>query len=181
MRDQATLVRDADGVPLTWQGVMLDITAQKEADDRLRRANDDLEFRVLARTAQLADTNELMQLEIEERRHAERKLRSAEERYRRLLEDAPAVIYTWQTAPPDPVGDEDWPYVSPQIEEMLGYTPREWSDEAIWIERLHPHDREIVLAAAAHSHRIGGALRGGMSLPREGRPDRMGRSIVRRS
>jgi PAS domain S-box-containing protein len=155
VRDQAALVHDADGQPLTWQGVMLDITAQREADDRLRRANDELEFRVLARTAQLADANELMQLEIEERRRAESKLRSAEERYRRLLEDAPAVIYTRQTAPPDPEGDEDWPYVSPQIEQMLGYTPREWSNGPIWTERLHPHDREVVLAAAAHSHRTG--------------------------
>jgi adenylate cyclase len=155
VRDQATLVQDADGQPLTWQGVMLDITAQKEADDRLRRANDELEFRVLARTAQLADANELMQLEIDERRRAERKLRTAEERYRRLLEDAPAVIYTWQAAPPDPAEDEDWPYVSPHIEQMLGYTPREWSNGPVWMERIHPHDRDVVLAAARHSYRTG--------------------------
>jgi adenylate cyclase len=155
VRDQATLVQDADGQPLTWQGVMLDITAQKEADDRLRRANDELEFRVLARTAQLADANELMQLEIDERRRAERKLRTAEERYRRLLEDAPAVIYTWQTAEPDPAEDEDWPYVSRHIEQMLGYTSREWSDGPVWVDRLHPHDRDAVIAAAHHSHLTG--------------------------
>ncbi len=155
VRDQATLVKDADGTPLTWQGVMLDITAQREADERLQRANYELEFRVHARTAQLADANELMQLEIDERRRAERKLRSAEERYRRLLEDSPAVIYTWQTAPPDPDEDEDWPYISPHIEEMLGYSPWEWSHHPVWAERLHPHDRDAVIAAAMHSARTG--------------------------
>ena len=68
--------------PHTWQGVMLDITAQKEAEEQLRLTNDELEVRVLARTAELAEANELMALEIGERRRAERELREAEERYR---------------------------------------------------------------------------------------------------
>ena len=108
VRDQAVLLRDLDGRPLTWQGVMVDITAQKQAEEGLRTSNDDLEFRVLARTAQLEEANELMTLEIGERRRVERELRSAEERFRNLVEDLPAVVYRRQVAASD--DDRDHSY-----------------------------------------------------------------------
>ena len=38
-------------------------------------------------------------------------------------------------------------YVSPHVEEVLGYTRDEWLDQPdIWIELLHADDREVVLA-----------------------------------
>ena len=40
IRDEAVLQRDDDGVPVHWQGVMVDITAAKEATDELTRALD---------------------------------------------------------------------------------------------------------------------------------------------
>jgi PAS domain S-box-containing protein len=38
IRDEAVLLRGDDGTPLHWQGVMVDITAAKEAHDELERA-----------------------------------------------------------------------------------------------------------------------------------------------
>jgi PAS domain S-box-containing protein len=154
VRDQAVLVRDADGRALTWQGVLLDVTAQKHAEEQLKRANDELEFRVKARTSQLEEANELMSLEIGERRRMEMEVRKAEERYRRLVEDLPAVIYTWQTAAlPD---GTDTSYISPQIEQVVGFTPREWhGDRDLWRSRLHPHDHDAVVAATDHTARTG--------------------------
>jgi PAS domain S-box-containing protein len=38
-------------------------------------------------------------------------------------------------------------YTSPQIEQMLGYTPEEWHQNKLWPKCLHPDDRERVLAA----------------------------------
>jgi PAS domain S-box-containing protein len=153
VRDQAVLLRAVEGRPLTWQGVMVDITAQKEAEEGLRTSNDDLEFRVLARTAQLEEANELMTLEIGERRRVERELRSAEERFRHLVEDLPAVVYRRQVAQPD--DDRDHAYASPQIEELLGFTPIEWQDERIRMSRLHPHDHARVTEAWERSCRTG--------------------------
>jgi PAS domain S-box-containing protein len=153
VRDQAVLLRDVEGRPLTWQGVMVDVTAQKEAEEGLRTSNDDLEFRVLARTAQLEEANELMTLEIGERRRVERELRSAEERFRHLVEDLPAVVYRRQVAQPD--DDRDHAYASPQIEELLGFTPIEWQDERIRMSRLHPHDHARVAEAWERSCRTG--------------------------
>jgi len=48
-----------------------DVTAQHEATDAVRRARDELELRVAARTAELAGANALLQEEIVERRGAE--------------------------------------------------------------------------------------------------------------
>jgi PAS domain S-box-containing protein len=43
IRDQAALVRDEEGEPLYWQGVQLDITELKRAEETLQEANQHLE------------------------------------------------------------------------------------------------------------------------------------------
>ncbi len=152
VRDQARLVRDEEGNASTWQGIMLDITGQKDMEERLRQSNDDLEFRVLERTAELEEANEMMTLEIGERKRIETELLGAHERYRRLVEDLPAVVYLWQVHDPENTGQH---YTSPRIEKLLGYSAEEWNTSDVWIERLHPHDRERVLAASARSETTG--------------------------
>lgn len=151
-RDVATLVRDADGRPRYWQGIQLDITELKVAEAELRRAHDDLERRVQARTAELEEANELMALEIGERRRAEAELAEAERKYRLLAEQIPAVTYTWGVG--DGLTDS---YTSPRIEELLGYTVDEWHrDPDFWISRIHPDDRRAVLVDAMRSEATGG-------------------------
>ena len=149
VRDHATLLRDADGNPLTWQGVMIDVTELKQAEERLRVSNDELEFRVRARTAQLEEANELMSLEIGERRRVEREHRDAEDRFRHLVEDLPAVVYRRQVASAD--DGRDHAYASPRIDELLGFSVAEWGDDSVRTARIHPHDREAVARAWARS------------------------------
>jgi diguanylate cyclase (GGDEF)-like protein/PAS domain S-box-containing protein len=81
--------------------------------------------------------------DITQRKRSEEALREAEERYRTLVEQIPAVTYIDRVTdgPDEPV------YTSPQIEQMLGYTPEEWLEGGLWPERLHPEDRDRVLAA----------------------------------
>ena len=153
VRDQAVLVRDEQGLAHTWQGLMLDITAQKELEERLRLTNEDLETSVTQRTAELAEANEMMALEIGERRRAEAELRQTRERFRRLVEDMPAVVYLWQVDPD--TADEPQDYTSPQVERLLGYTAEEWSNTFLWRDRIHPHDLERVMAATARSESTG--------------------------
>ena len=161
VRDQAILVRDEQGAPMFWQGVMLDINQRKELEERLVLMNDELELRVLERTAELEDVNEMMSLEIGERRRMETELREAQARYRRLVEDLPGMVYSWYPRLEEPALEGEpprAPYISPKIEEILGYTPAEWGDQ-LWKDRLHPHDRERVLALVEHSERTGESLR----------------------
>jgi PAS domain S-box-containing protein len=150
VRDQASLTVDEDGRSV-WHGVMLDISRQKDLERQLREANDMLELRVLERTTELEDANEMMSLEIEERRRIESELREARERYRHLIEGLPAVVYLWQVRAHDPPLE----YTSPQIERLLGYTPEEWDHPTLWATRLHPHDRDRVIAATDRSATTG--------------------------
>ena len=81
----------------------------------------------------------------------------AESRFRALVEKMPAVIYTWD--PGRPAGTTASPYVSPQIEQILGFTSQEWTeDPALWIRRVHDEDRERVLAASDEADRTGEPL-----------------------
>jgi diguanylate cyclase (GGDEF)-like protein/PAS domain S-box-containing protein len=65
--------RPFDLAQATGRSVWLvdDVTARREAADAVRRARDELEVRVLERTAELAGANALLQGEIVERRQAE--------------------------------------------------------------------------------------------------------------
>ena len=73
----------------------------------------------------------------------ERLQHTDEARYRALVENLPAVIY--QVAPDD---DRRTMYVSPHVETALGYSREEWLGQPdIWMELLHPDDRERILAA----------------------------------
>jgi PAS domain S-box-containing protein len=45
--------------------------------------------------------------------------------------------------------------ISPQVEAILGYSQEEWMGDAdLWIERIHPEDRDRVVAACEHSNEI---------------------------
>src|SRR3984893_8840193 len=69
---------------------------------------------------------------------AETRFLKAEARYQVLLEQLPAV--TFMAAFEEGLSEI---YVSPQIETLLGYTVREWTENPIlWYERLHWEDKE---------------------------------------
>jgi PAS domain S-box-containing protein len=69
-------------------------------------------------------------------------LRQAEARYRALVENTPAVIYTISI---DNVGN--MLYVGPQIETLLGFTPTELTaDPELWSKQIHPADRQRIQA-----------------------------------
>ena len=68
-------------------------------------------------------------------------LREAETRFRLLVETIPGVAYI-----AEPGESGAWLYISPRLEELLGYPPEDWiADPTAWIELMHPEDRERVL------------------------------------
>jgi PAS domain S-box-containing protein len=108
VRDEsATVATDPHGRPARIQGVMMDITEQKEAEERTQ---------------------------------------DAENRYRMIIERVPTVTYTWDSA--DAPGEAPVPYISPQIQRLLGFSAEEWAaDPGLWESRAHPEDRARVLDA----------------------------------
>jgi PAS domain S-box-containing protein len=76
--------------------------------------------------------------ESDERVETERALLRVEDRFREMIELLPVVVYE---AEPEPAGR--FLYVSPQLEDMLGYTPEQWiADPLLWAARVHPADRD---------------------------------------
>jgi diguanylate cyclase (GGDEF)-like protein/PAS domain S-box-containing protein len=89
--------------------------------------------------------------DVTERKEAEDKLREAEERYRTLVEHIPAVTYIDRID-----GVNSAVYISPQVEEMLGYTPENWREDSEFLWKiLHPDDEERILAEARRTNETG--------------------------
>src|SRR5215471_2567913 len=93
--------------------------------------------------------------EITERKRAEAALRAAEAKYRTLVEQLPLVTYAVDLKSGAVI------YVSPQIEDLLGYPAAQWlSETQNWYSVLHPDDRDSVLAATEVAHASEKAFRG---------------------
>jgi PAS domain S-box-containing protein len=72
----------------------------------------------------------------------------AEARYRSLIELIPAITYT------EEVDSLRTFAVSPQVETILGYKQEEWMGDAnLWIDCIHPDDRDRVVAACELANR----------------------------
>jgi PAS domain S-box-containing protein len=93
-------------------------------------------------------------MDVTDRVEAQRALAETEMRYRGLVEKVPAIIYI-ETLDPHP-DEAHFVYLSPNIENILGFTAEEYSrDPGFWIERMHPDDREAALEASARSLETG--------------------------
>ena len=108
-----------------------DVTALKQIEQDLRTSQEHLEELVEERT------NELRH-EIESRKQVEQSLRESEALYRLIAENATDVIETLNSA-------RQFTYLSPSVQQLLGYTPEELNQEMFW-PLLTPESKEI----AAH-------------------------------
>jgi len=119
-------VRDPDGALRNVIGVLADVTEEVTARRRLEAAKRD--------NARLREG-----------------LSEAEIRYRELVERIPAVSYVAEF---DEIGTVR--YMSPQVEQLLGYPPEAFAPPSeLWYDLVHPDDRDRVLAEAARVFREG--------------------------
>ena len=79
--------------------------------------------------------------DITERRRMAQALVDSEQRHRSLLESLPLIVYQADPNPPHAMH-----YVSPPVH-LLGYSLDDWlRSETMWVDCLHPDDRDRVLA-----------------------------------
>ncbi|NTU54967.1 MAG: PAS domain S-box protein, partial [Anaerolineales bacterium] len=86
-----------------------------------------------------------------EQKQAEHAIQETEQKYRALVEQIPAIVYTDSA---EEVGRTH--YISPQIKTLLGFDPEAWSENNdLWTKAIHPDDRERVLADYNRTYKSG--------------------------
>jgi len=120
------------GKPRQYVAIRADITARKQAEEKIHQLNTELEQRVTERTAELASTNMELKREVAERISAEKALSAALEKERLLSNNAMDVICTV---------DADGRFVSinPACEQLWGYSQEELVGRQ-YIELVVPED-----------------------------------------
>jgi diguanylate cyclase (GGDEF)-like protein/PAS domain S-box-containing protein len=94
---------------------------------------------IARQTVLLADREQAIE---RERRLAD-ELVVAEAQYRSVVERVPGVVYVAEAGQ-----HGRWHFVSTKIEELVGYSAEEWmADPTLWIERMHPADRDRMIMA----------------------------------
>jgi PAS domain S-box-containing protein len=94
------------------------------------------------------------QQELVERTRAEEQLRAAERRFRTLVEEIPAIVYSEEFQ----VGGSRQ-YINRQVEVLFGFTPEECSRANFWKTAVHPDDLDRVLAEEARCEQTGEPFR----------------------
>jgi PAS domain S-box-containing protein len=133
---------DRQRVDSLWAQALLGAEVNTAVDFRIQRA-DGAERVVHARTTALDRGRRLVGTlqDVTEHRRAQRALEASEQRYRALVEQVPAIVYTAGLGP-----EGSWDFVSPQVERMLGYSMLDWTENAaLWLATIHPDDRDRVL------------------------------------
>ncbi len=74
----------------------------------------------------------------------------AEAQYRSVVERVPGIVYVAESGQ-----HGRWHFVSPKIQDLLGYTAEEWmADPTMWMSRIHPADRERLALAERDGERF---------------------------
>ena len=120
-----SILYDQNGETSSVMSLIQDITLRKQAEDDLRRLNDDLEDHVKERTAELMKSNET--------------IKSNEEKYRTVSDFA----FNWEFWM-DP--NDRMVYCSPSCERVTGYTSKEFEQNSkLILDIIHPDDLHIFL------------------------------------
>ncbi len=114
----ATAIKDADGNFVMSRSTLFDIRDRKRAELVLQQANEQLEAKVQERTAELAQVNASLQLELAERKRAEQALLQSEKQLRTITNALPVLISYIDS-------DHRYRFNNRAYEEWFGYSQTE--------------------------------------------------------
>src|SRR5437899_4756426 len=118
----------------------LEIAERKRAEQELHQAKNELELKVLERTAELRKANEDLVAEIVQHTQAEEALREREARISLAAESADLAF--WVLYP-----EQNTAWMSEKGRAMYGFTPHEPLTRESFVSRIHPEERAAVQVA----------------------------------
>ncbi len=124
----------------------VDISARKQAEEVIRRAQAELEDRVEERTNELLLKNLELKREVKEREKVEETLRQMTGQLSMLLASLPIVPYACESC-----GIARITYVGGTIRNITGFSPEQFTeDPSFYLDHLHPEDRKRILEEFDH-------------------------------
>lgn len=122
---------------------------RKQAEESLKQLNEDLENRVIERTAELSQAFKQLQTEIAERQEAEQELQESENKFQKLAANLPGMVYQCLLRPDNSVS---FPYMSPACREMFELEPEAVQENSdLLVNLVHPEDRQEYYESVAVS------------------------------
>lgn len=121
------------GVITNFLAVKQDITQRKLAEQEILELNETLETKIRQRTDQLAETNQNLVHEIEERKRLNEALAASEKNYQTVIENVKEVIFQTDA-------EGLWLFLNKSWEEITGFTVEE-SIGQLFVNYVHPDDR----------------------------------------
>jgi len=115
---------------------LVNVTKRYRAEEALKSAHNQLEIRVKERTEELTEANRELQAEVAERRRAEQKVKTSEEKYKTLVETSSDMIFTVDL-------NGNFLFTNQAFGESLGYSAKE-IQEVNGFDLVHPEDLEKV-------------------------------------
>jgi len=126
------------------EAMKLEIAERKRAEQAFHQAKNELELKVLERTAELRKANEDLVAEIVQHKQAEEALREREARISLAAESADLAF--WVLHP-----EQNTAWMSEKGRAMYGFTLREPLTRESLVSRIHPDERAAVQAAFEHA------------------------------
>jgi PAS domain S-box-containing protein len=122
MRQRGSITcRTPDGKPLILSAILEDISSRKQLEDELNQLNENLEKRIIDRTAELRILNISLQLN--------------EEKFRTIAD----FTYDWEYWKSQ---EDEIIYMSPSVERITGYKAQEFVDDPALLDKIiHPNDQ----------------------------------------
>jgi PAS domain S-box-containing protein len=128
INDKSKIITDNEGKPIRIDGVSIDITERKIAEQKISDLNKNLELTVVQRTEQFKE---------------------ALSRLEKIADRVPGVVYQYRL---NPDGSSCFPYASEGIRDIYGVSPEEVAHDALAVfTRLHPDDFDGVVASIRES------------------------------
>lgn len=123
-----------EGIITHFLALQVDISKLKQAESEIYDLNTNLENKIVFRTTDLNNSNELLLQEIEERKRIERELFESENNYKSVVENIKEVIFKTDTK-------GLWLFLNKAWEEITGFSINE-SIGQVFINYVHPDDRQ---------------------------------------
>ena len=128
-----TPFRDDHGNITNYLAVEQDISARKLAEKEIQDLNANLELKIAERTFELAQTNENLLTEIDERKRVTEALSDSESNYRSVIENVNEVIFRTDA-------EGLWLFLNKSWTEITGFSVAE-SLGQLFVNYVHPDDR----------------------------------------